>query len=205
MVNFFHPCKTPYKVKWIYSHSAIILSVLYYGCNSQPQQNNNTVATSKKEEKVGLIQLLIGNGTNFFRGVNLGADSKTVLNSEKKAPDENDTGDIIYTLPIDTLQPDSVNETIDSVNYYTINYYFDKGKLNEIDEDVFLQNDSVAANLMERLTGYLNAKYGNYATQNDSRVWSTTYHGIKQWVTLCDQSEEYDSGKLLLVFYCEEY
>jgi len=128
-----------------------------------------------------------------------------VLNSEKKIPDENDTDDITYTLPIDTLRPDSVNEPFDSVNYFTITYYFDKEKLNEVDEDIYLESDSVAANLMGRLSDYLTSKYGDYASKVDSRVWSTMRNGKKEWITLSDQSEEYDNGKLLLVFYSEDY
>ena len=157
------------------------------------------------EQKINLIQLLIGNGNYLFRSVNLGTDFKTVLTSEKKIPDENDTDDITYTLPLDTIQPDSVNEPIDSVSYFTITYYFQKEKLNEVDEDIYLENDSVSAKLLERLTDYLSSKYGDYASQNDSRVWSTMLKGKKEWISLSDQSEEYDNGKLLLVFYSEDY
>lgn len=182
----------------------------YSSCHNSTNNTANNNSTTgnpavKTEQKPTLIQLLIGNGNYFFRSVDLGADFKTVLASEKKIPDENDTDDISYTLPMDTIQPDSVNETIDSLNYFTITYYFDKGKLNEIDEDVYLESDSVAAILLERLSDYLSSKYGDYATQNDSRVWSTKHGGKKQWITLSDQSEEYDNGKLSLVFYSEDY
>jgi hypothetical protein len=182
------------------------LILAYSACNNSTNENNNSTTGNKKVvEKPNLIQLLIGNGNNLFRSVDLGIDFKTVLSSEKKIPDENDTDDITYTFPIDTLRPDSVNEPFDSVNYYTITYYFDKDKLNEVDEVIYLETDSIAANLNGRLTNYLTSKYGEYASQNDSRVWSTIRKGKKEWVTLSDQSEEYDGGKLSLVVYSEDY
>jgi hypothetical protein len=173
--------------------------------NSASNVNTASSNNSSGEQRISLIKLLVGNGNNLFRSVELGVDSKTVLNSEKKIPDENDTDDISYTLPIDTLQPDSVNESFDSVNYFKITYYFDKEKLNEIDEDIYLESDSIAANLLGKLSDYISSKYGDYATQNDSRVWKITQKGKKEWISLSDQSEEYDTGKLLLVYYSEEY
>lgn len=205
-VNFSTFHKNSPLLKWISIAAVFILSLVYIGCNnSTPVNYAPPPASAKNERKIDIVNLLIGNGNNFFRSVELGADVKTVLNSEKRIPDENDTDDINYTMPIDTMHPDSLNEPIDSINYFAVTYYFDKGKLNEIDEDVYLGTDSAAADIMGRLTDYLSSKYGDYATQNDSRVWSTTRNGKKQWITLSDQSEEYDNGKLLLVFYSEEY
>jgi hypothetical protein len=204
-VNFFKFHKKHSIPKWIYIHVIIISSTLYCSCNNSTPANNVTNPALKSKRAISAVNLLIGNGTNLFRAVDLGVDYKTVLNSEKRIPDENDTSDISYTMPLDTLQPDSVNEVIDSVNYFTITYFFDREKLNEIDENVFLSNDSSAANLLGRLTDYLSSKYGDYASQNDSRVWNTTHNGKKEWITLSDQSEEYDTGKLLLVLYSEEY
>jgi hypothetical protein len=188
-----------------------ILAITFiYSCNCSCNNYSNKTGSSntnipKGEQRISLIKLLIGNGSNLFRLVDLGADSKTVLNSEKKIPDENDTDDISYTIPIDTIQPDSVNESFDSVNYFKITYYFDREKLNEIDEDIYLENDSIASVILGRLTDNISSKYGDYATQNDSRVWKITQKGKKEWISLSDQSEEYDIGKLLLVYYSEEY
>ena len=177
----------------------------YSSCNNQSNNANTSAGNaSKGTQKAGLLKLLLGNGNNLFRTVNLGADYKMVLGSEKKIPDENDTDDISYTLPIDTLQPDSINEPIDSINYFKITYYFDKEKLNEIDEDIYLESDSNAAILLDRLTDYFSSKYGDYAPQNDSRVWNLSHKGKKEWVSLSDESEEYDNGKLQLVFYSED-
>lgn len=190
----------------IYILLGSLILLVYAGCNNSGTENNNSAAANVKvKQKPNLVELLIGNGNYLFRSVDLGTDFKTVLASEKKIPDENDTDDITYTLPIDTLRPDSVNESFDSVNYFTITYYFQKGKLNEVDEDVYLENDSIASTILARFTAYLTSKYGEYASQNDSRVWNTARKGKKEWITLSDQSEEYDGGKLLLVFYSEDY
>jgi len=182
--------------------------MIYSACNNPASTNENVNSTGgniKTAHKPNLIELLVGNGNNLFRSVDLGTDFKTVLGSEKKIPDENDTDDITYTLPIDTLRPDSVNEPFDSVNYFTITYYFHKDKLNEVDEVIYLETDSIAANLTGRLTSYLSSKYGDYASKVDSRVWNTKRNGKTEWITLSDQSEEYDGGKLSLVFYSEDY
>jgi len=194
--------------KSTYIYGVVILSIpalVYSACNNPDKTNTMPQATNPGiEQKVSLIRLLVGNGNNLFRSVNLGEDLKAVQNSEKKIADENDTDDISYTFPIDTIQPDSVNEPIDSVNYFKITYYFDREKLNEADEEIYLESDSSAALLLDRFTNYLTAKYGDYAAQNDSRVWSITHKGKKKWITLSDKSEEYDNGKLLLVFYSED-
>jgi hypothetical protein len=195
-VKFFKFHKKLSISKWIYIHVIIILSVAYCGCHNPTPAGNTAGPSAKNAHSISTVNLLLGNGTNLFRTLDLGADYKTVLNAEKRIPDENDTSDISYTMPLDTLQPDSVNESIDSVNYFTLTYFFDREKLNEIDESVFLPNDSIAANLLGRLTDYLSSKYGDYASQNDSRVWNTKHNGKKEWITLSDQSEEYDTGKL---------
>jgi hypothetical protein len=186
-----------------------LIILITISCNNTATTNTGASTTVSNSglpsQKTTLIKLLLGNGNNLFRTVNLGADFKSVLASEKKLPDENDTDDISFTLPIDTLRPDSVNEPFDSVNYYKITYYFYKNKLNEIDEDIFLENDSAAATLFNRFTDYFTDKYGDYASQNDSRVWRISKKGAKEWVSLSDQSEEYDGGKLTIVLYGEEY
>lgn len=184
--------------------------LIYSACsnptnNTNYASNNTTPASPKGPQGISVIKLLLGNGNTLFRSVDLGTNFKTVLSAEKKIPDENDTDDISYTMPIDTIRPDSVNEPFDSVNYYKITYYFDKEKLNEIDEDIFLESDSSAAKLLDRLTDYFTSKYGDYASRNDSRVWSVSHNGKKEWIALSDQSEEYDNGKLLIVLYSEEY
>jgi hypothetical protein len=177
----------------------IAFSALLYGCNHGNKQDNKSLTV------VSPLQLMIGKGDNVFRNVAFGADPKTVKAAEKKMPDEVDTNYISYSFPMDTLHADSVNEEIDSNNYFAIAYNFDQQKLNEIDEDIFLASDSVAAHLAQRFSDYFTDKYGESANASDSKVWSFTKKGQKIKVTLSDQSQEYDYGKLSLVFYCEDY
>lgn len=179
--------------------SASAVSCLFIASCHTPKSNKVTPT------QVSLIQLLIGNGKNQFRHVSLGMDSKTVLAAEKKTPDETDTNYIFYTLPIDTLYPDSVNETVDTLNYYTVAYNFDQQKLNEIDEDIYLSTDSAAAVLMRRLTDYFSSKYGQGIADGDNTVWSMNkINGRASKISLGDESEEYDYGKLSLVYYIED-
>lgn len=190
--------------------SLLACSAFLCSCHhGQQQQNTGTDTTAKnavaKPRSVSLTELLLGNGQTTFRNVTFGDAPKTVQNSEKKAADEVDTNYISYTLPLDTLNADSVNEDIDSLNYFTIAYNFDQQKLNEIDEDVFLASDSIAAGVSQRLADYFTHKYGDAATGSDEQVWSYTSKGKKIKITLSDQSAEYDYGKLSLVFYCEDY
>lgn len=178
----------------------IACSVLLYACNHGSKQNNANAPSA-----VSPIQLMLGKGDKVFRNVSFGTDPKTVQSTEKKAPDEVDSNYISYSFPLDTLHADSVNEEIDSANYFAVAYNFDQQKLNEIDEDIFLATDSAAAKLAQRFTNYFTDKYGDAAVASDTKVWSFTKKGQKIKVTLSDQSEEYDYGKLSLVFYCEEY
>lgn len=188
----------------------VACSLFLYSCHSNTQQQNTATNSVVKPaairpHSVSIIELLVGNGKNAFRNVSFGDNPKTVQNSEKKAADEIDTNYVSYTLPLDTLNADSVNEEIDSLNYFSIAYNFDQQKLNEIDEDIFLATDSVAAGVAQRFTDYFTNKYGEAATGSDEQVWSFTSKGKKVKVTLSDQSAEYDYGKLSLVFYCEDY
>jgi hypothetical protein len=179
----------------------IVCSLAFYSCKHNPQQN-----TIPAQAPVSFLQLLFGkNSDHPFRNVMFGDDPKTVKASEKRIPDETDTNYLAYTLPVDTLRPDSVNGDVDSVTYFTIAYNFDKQKLNEIDEDVFLADDSIAACLAQRISDSFTEKYGEAATGSDSKVWSFKSKGKKIKVTLSDESAEYDYGKLSLVFYCEDY
>jgi len=141
----------------------------------------------------------------MFRKVALGMDTKAILAAEKKKPDENDTNYIFYSLPMDTLYPDSVNETVDTLNYYTVAYNFDQQNLNEIDEDIFMATDSMAASLHGRLSDYFTNKYGDGIKESDHIIWKLKKIGSKTAkLSLSDESEEYDYGKLSLVYYLED-
>jgi hypothetical protein len=165
---------------------------------------------NKKNDKltpyqISLTQLLVGDGTHQFRKVSLGIDAKSVLLAEKKKPEENDTNYIFYTLAMDTLYPDSVGELPDTLNYFNIAYNFDQQKLNEIDEDIYLSTDSAAALLQSRLSDYFTSKYGDGTKESDHTVWKMKkINGKTSKLSLSDESEEYDYGKLSLVYYLED-
>ena len=177
---------------------AIVLCVVLDSCRN----NGNYKFTPNQ---VTLVQLLLGDGTSQFRKVNMGMDSKTILGIERKKPDENDTNYLFYSFPMDTLFPDSVTDMSDTLNYFTVAYNFDQQKLNEIDEDVFLANDSMAAVLNKRLSDYFTSKYGDGITESDHTIWKLKkLDGKTAKVSLSDESEEYDFGKLSLVYYSED-
>ncbi|HTB08108.1 MAG TPA: hypothetical protein VK806_14250 [Bacteroidia bacterium] len=175
---------------------AIACCAIISSCN---RKNNNT-----SDKSISLVQLLLGNGNSPFRNTALGTDINTVLKSEKKEPDEKDSNYLYYSMPMDTLFPDSVNATIDTLNYYTIAYNFTQQKLNEIDEYVYLATDSAASVLQQRLSDYLTTKYGEGNKGSDSKVWTFKKNGIKTNISLSNESEEYDYGKLSLVYYTED-
>jgi hypothetical protein len=175
---------------------AVICSVIVISCNGKKNTPTN--------KGISLVELLIGNGSSPFRNTTLGSDINTVLKSEKKSPDEKDSNYLYYSLPMDTLYPDSVDAAVDTMNYYTIAYNFTQLKLNEVDEYVYLATDSMAAGLGRRLSDYFTNKYGESKDASDSKVWSFRKNGIKTNISLSDESEEYDYGKLSLVYYTED-
>jgi hypothetical protein len=155
--------------------------------------------------QISLVQLLVGDGTSQFRHVALGMDLKTVLGAEKKIPDEKDSNYLYYTLPMDTLYPDSVYEHADTLNNFQIAYNFDQQKLTDIDEDVFVATDSAAAALKLKLADYFTTKYGDGTVNGGSTIWKIKkMAGKTAKVSLSDESEEYDFGKLSLVYYLED-
>lgn len=155
--------------------------------------------------QISLVELLVGNGTQQFRHTAIGADFQSVLASEKRSPEEKDTSYIYYSIPMDTLYPDSIREAADTINYFTIAYNFDTQKLSEIDEDIYLATDSAAAALKLKLNDYFTTKYGDGATDGDNTIWKAKkVNGKTVKVSLSDESEEYDYGKLSLVYYTED-
>jgi hypothetical protein len=189
------------KITLVNYASSIVIAILcitFVSCH-----NNKNAKTTPYQ--ISLVQLLVGDGANQFRKISLGMDTKSVLAIEKKKPDENDTNYIFYSLPMDTLYPDSVNETVDTLNYFTVAYNFDQQKLNEIDEDVYLSSDSSAAVLLGRLSDYFTTKYGDGIKESDHTIWKIKkINGKFSKVSLSDESEEYDYGKLSLVYYLED-
>jgi len=174
------------------------LCIVLVSCNS----NSNKKLTPSQ---ISLVQLLIGDGTNQFRHVSLDMDIKSVTTTEKKTPDEKDTNYVFYSLPMDTLYPDSVNEGVDTLNYFTVAYNFDGQKLSEIDEDIYVATDSAAASLKARLVDYFTTKFGDGQVDGDNIVWKLKKStGKRTKVSLSDESEEYDYGKLSLVYYNED-
>ncbi len=183
----------------------VITLTFLSSCRNGRPGGSNCGYADKKKGNISLVSLLIGSGNFYFRNISRPGESlEDVKKSEKKAPDETDSNYLAYTLNMDTLHPDSVNGDIDSVNFFTIAYNFEQQKLTEIDEDVFLATDSMAANLYSRLSGAFTARYGKGNEAGDSMVWSYKSEGKNLNVSLSDQSPEYDYGKLSLVFYSED-
>jgi len=178
--------------------TAFLFCFLLFSCH--PGNNNKLTPT-----QVTLTQLLLGDGAAQFRHVSLGMDTKTVLSSEKKPPEEKDTNYLFYSLAMDTLYPDSVKETVDTLNYFTVAYTFDQQKLSEIDEDIYLSTDSSAGVVYHHLSDYLTSKYGQADNHNDAIIWTMKrINGKTGRISLSDESEEYDYGKLSLVYYLED-
>lgn len=174
-------------------------------CNNAGDGTSNDEKNAKnKPQTIGLVQLLIGERGNYFRKIEPGENLDAVKKSEKKSPDELDSNYLAYTLPMDTLHPDSVNEDIDSLNFFTISYNFDMQKLTDANEDIFLTSDSVASKLYSRLFSRFTAEYGAGIQADDCMIWSYKIAGKNMKVSLSDQSPEYDYGKLSLVFYSED-
>ena len=69
----------------IYFLLEILSAILYTACNSSNNNiNSNSINNPAAEQKISLVKLLLGNGNNLFRSVELGTDFKTVLGAEKK-------------------------------------------------------------------------------------------------------------------------
>jgi hypothetical protein len=189
------------KIKLLHIGLLLVITTFTITVISCKRQKNEKVTPTQ----ISLVQLLVGDGTNQFRHIALGMDTKSVIGTEKKAPDEKDSNYIFYSLPMDTLYPDSVNESVDTLNYFTVAYSFDQQKLSEIDEDVYVATDSSAAAVKSRLVDYFTTKYGDGTLDKDNIIWKIKkINGKMAKVSLSDESEEYDYGKLSLVYYLED-
>jgi len=189
------------EIKLLHIGLLLVITTFTITIVSCKRQKNEKVTPTQ----ISLVQLLVGDGTNQFRHISLGMDTKSVISTEKKVPDEKDSNYIFYSLPMDTLYPDSVNESVDTLNYFTVAYSFDQQKLSEIDEDVYVATDSAAASVKSRLVDYFTTKYGDGAIDKDNTIWKIKkINGKMAKVSLSDESEEYDYGKLSLVYYLED-
>ncbi len=192
------------KANCLFVFPACALITQLCGCSFGGKSDTGAGKAAAGPEAVSLVQLLTGGKTGFFRNTRLGDSPAQVKQSEKKAPDETDSNYLAYTMPMDTLHPDSVNGDIDSLNFFTIAYNFDHGRLTEADEDIFLASDSDAAKLYARLSVFFTAMHGNGMPVEDSMIWNFKSGDKNMKISLSDQSPEYDYGKLSLVFYSED-
>lgn len=171
----------------------ILFSLFFYSCY------NNGISSQGKTNKTSELELLLGNGKYLFRNIHLASSPAEVMKSEPFVPEEKDSEYISYSLPLDTGKL-NYNDTL---NYFTIDYNFDKNKLYEIDEDIYIRSDSGASSLYSNIKEYFTSKYGDGVNNMDGLLWTVNENDLKVKISLTDESEEYDYGKISLVLYDE--
>ena len=131
--------------------------------------------------------------TGLFRGITLGISKEKIKTLETAGLKEEDSNDGIDFLFYEL--------TVDSSTSYTVAYYCENNKLNNIEADIYLLNEPQAAEMFEALKSYFEKKYGKPETDGDFFLWIANLKSGKARIALADESPTYKRGKLTLVIH----
>lgn len=131
--------------------------LLLYGCGSE----SDIGRYGETFEKITLSD------KGHFRNVEIGDKMEKVKAAEKaRITDESDNY-LYYDI------------TLDTTDYLTLAYYFDKDGLYEINADVFFESQEEALTLFSQFKEYFNEKYGESRTQEGYIIWKTKNNSSK--------------------------
>lgn len=127
-----------------------------------------------------------------FRGIFIRSSIAEVKQTEKNIPKNAEDDYLFYEIPI------SENE-----EYYTLGYSFNEKGLYEILSDIYLKKPDDALKLFQQIKENFQTRFGNPQQEDDRTVvWTIkTEKSNEVEVTLSDESENYDSGKISISFY----
>jgi len=125
------------------------------------------VISSCKQDKSSLAKYgsVFENVVRFdqgvFRGFNLGDSITTIATKELSKPFEEDINYLNYEYKID------------STTTFDVRYTFDERGLNEIESDIFINNNlSLAEETFNNFKKYFDEHYGKSETEGGYNVWS---------------------------------
>jgi len=141
------------------------------------------------------FETIMQTDTSLFRSFNLGASPAEIKANEPKGLKEEtrDSSDNVDYLFYEL--------SADSSTSYTIAYYCPNNKLDNIETDIYLLNEPMAADLFNSFKKYFEKKYGTAKTAGDFFEWTANTRMGKANISLADESATYKRGKLTLVIH----
>lgn len=138
---------------------------------------------------------IIKSKIGHFRGVEIGAALDEVKKSESDKPQDEEDDYLYYDI------------ALNGEDSYAISYSFDEKGLYEIQVDVFLEKPQAATDLFSEFRTYFGEKYGSVKEEDDGYAsWLITSDISEEIeISLIDESEGYDYGKISITFYDLDY
>lgn len=166
-----------------------VVSALFASCSS------NEESKETKEKELTLFQKIVQDSTHHFHSVDLGQAIGEVKLAEKtKVKDEQDDY-LFYEVPID------------ATTNYTFAYSFDDDGLYEIQVDVFLKDKEEALGLFTEFKRDYIKKYGPMSEKDTGYAfWQILLPDSNEAeISVMEESDEFDQGKLSITFYDYSY
>lgn len=165
-----------------------IASALFSSCSTSDE--------SEVTKGLTLFQKIVQDSTHHFHGIDLGQTINEVRLTEKtKVKDEQDDY-LFYEVPID------------ATTNYTFAYSFDDEGLYEIQVDVFLKSKEEA---LELFTDFKRDYIKKYGPMNEKDTGYAFWQIVllpdsnEAEISVIEESDEFDQGKLSITFYDYSY
>lgn len=180
--NFLMPVFNKYQN---YFFSAFMLFMVLTSC---------TKPKSKLAEYGSVFESIMLNDTNVFRGFSLGEKIDSIQNKELGKPIESDSAFLYYEYSLDTT------------GSFNITYNFDERGLNEIQSDIFINDQDKADELFSKFKTFFDEHYGASESHQGFTVWSVRSEKFGEVkINLSDESADFTAqkapGKISLWIY----
>ncbi len=168
----------------------LIIASIILACNSDKEEDQATVALQEQVsiKTDSLVNKILGDEEGLIRGFDLGipiSKVKELENLEQFSETENELG---YTF--ETKEDELVD----------IYYLYDYSQfLEEVQVDIYLNDDSTSSNVLEALTKYFTLKYGSPVSHNPE-IWKASK---TDRVKVSQIKQKIDRG-LQINFYMED-
>lgn len=151
---------------------------------------------SCKQSDTAVFEKINVSSAGDFRGVTIRSAPAEVKKAEGILPKNEEDDYLFYEISLS-----------DHEEYYTVGYSFNEKGLYEILLDVYLEKPDEALQLFADLKANFVSRYGAPVQEDDQTlVWTIkTSQSDEVEVTLSDESQSYNSGKISVSFYDLSY
>ena len=177
---------TTFRYTFIFPFIIIAATLLLLNCTNEKEKKSRTFP-----EYESWMDSLLVTKEKIIRGIEPGTYTELVIQNEKIAPTEQDSGSLYYEF------------LLDSVSTFSVNYSIANGKVREIELIVLSKSTDHAAEIYEGLKTYYTEKYSVPVSEKGICIFSgQTSNGENLKISLEDAGGVQE-GKIVLLVYLE--